>query len=125
MYAILPHTLDVVPVTVVDTFSAILGSGVCSVSQKRVHWRSQQRPRLFPGTGVPRGPGLEHSRFPGADFGPCGGQVGGSFRGLRARLEQPDSATPRATQAAMRGLQVSHSTSFSSSAAASLLDLFQ
>ena len=41
MYAILPHTLDVVPVTVVDTFSAILGSGVCSVSQKRAHWRSR------------------------------------------------------------------------------------
>eukprot|EP00439_Symbiodinium_sp_Y106_P024628 s2239_g3.t1 len=51
VYAILPHTLDVVPVTVVDTFS--LDSSLELV-------------------------------FP---------EVGGSFRGLRARLEQPDSAT--------------------------------
>ncbi|CAE7216795.1 unnamed protein product [Symbiodinium sp. CCMP2592] len=51
VYAILPHTLDVVPVTVVDTFS--LDSSLELV-------------------------------FP---------EVGGRFRGLRARLEQPDSAT--------------------------------
>ncbi|CAE7216820.1 unnamed protein product [Symbiodinium sp. CCMP2592] len=51
VYAILPHTLDVVPVTVVDTFS--LDSCLELV-------------------------------FP---------EVGGRFRGLRARLEQPDSAT--------------------------------
>ncbi|CAE7242682.1 unnamed protein product [Symbiodinium sp. CCMP2592] len=51
VYAILPHTLDVVPVTVDDTFS--LDSSLELV-------------------------------FP---------EVGGRFRGLRARLEQPDSTT--------------------------------
>eukprot|EP00439_Symbiodinium_sp_Y106_P007703 s2442_g1.t1 len=51
VYAILPHTLDVVPVTVDDSFR--LDSSLELV-------------------------------FP---------EVGGSFRGLRARLEQPDSAT--------------------------------
>ena len=97
MYAIVPHTLDVVPVTVDGTFSAILGSGIRDVSQKL----AQQRPRLLPGTGVPGGPGLARFRFAGAVFGPCCGQAGGFFDGLRARLhmEQEDSATTWATQA--------------------------
>ncbi|OLQ03595.1 hypothetical protein AK812_SmicGene13463 [Symbiodinium microadriaticum] len=40
VYAIVPHTLDVVPVTVDGTFSAILGSGMRDVSQKLAPQRS-------------------------------------------------------------------------------------